>query len=135
MSVNATPKQLEIARFLRDFARQHGCNPSTHEIAAHVGRDKVTVWEHLQALVRKGIVTQGRNGRNCARSYSYNAASGALAERTIDEQAQAIVDRLFTCERGAPVSLLIRADGTGRRGHWSRDQVRSILIDELGGAV
>ncbi len=53
-----TPKQLRIVEFVRDYNRDHGYSPTLQEIAAEFGVTKVTIYEHLKALERKGAVVR-----------------------------------------------------------------------------
>ncbi len=61
-----TPRQLEILRFIRDFRRREGYSPSMQEIGDHLGLTKVTVFEHVGALERKGALLRG--AKHSARS-------------------------------------------------------------------
>jgi repressor LexA len=54
-----TPRQLEIARFIRDFRRESGYSPTMQEIGDHLGLTKVTVFEHIGALEEKGWLLRG----------------------------------------------------------------------------
>lgn len=51
-----TPKQLQVVDFIRQYNREHGLSPTLDEIAAELGVSKVTIFEHLKALERKGAV-------------------------------------------------------------------------------
>lgn len=51
-----TPRQLEILRYIRDYRVSHGCSPTMQEIAAALGVNKVTVFEHVESLVKKGFL-------------------------------------------------------------------------------
>jgi repressor LexA len=53
-----TPKQLRIVEFIRRYNRQYELSPTLEEIATELGVSKVTVFEHLKALERKGAVTR-----------------------------------------------------------------------------
>jgi repressor LexA len=61
-----TPRQLEILRYIRDFRSQHGYSPTMQEIGDHLGLTKVTVFEHVGALEKKGLLHRGI--RHSARS-------------------------------------------------------------------
>ena len=61
-----TPRQLEILRLIRDFRRRCGYSPTMQEIGDHLGLTKVTVFEHVGALERKGLLTRG--AKHSARS-------------------------------------------------------------------
>ena len=54
-----TPRQLEILRFIRDFRSRHGYSPTMQEIGDHLGLTKVTVFEHVGSLERKGLLLRG----------------------------------------------------------------------------
>ena len=59
----ATPRQLEILRFVRDFRSRNGYSPTMQEIGDHLGLTKVTVFEHVGALERKGLLLRGAKHR------------------------------------------------------------------------
>ena len=61
-----TPRQLEILRYIRDFRSQNGYSPTMQEMGDHLGLTKVTVFEHVGALVKKGLLRRGI--RHSARS-------------------------------------------------------------------
>jgi repressor LexA len=50
---------LEILRFIRDFRQSHGFSPTMQEIGDRLGLTKVTVFEHVGALERKGLLSRG----------------------------------------------------------------------------
>jgi len=64
--MNLTPKQLSIMRMIRDSRLNHGFSPTMQEIADELGISKVTVFEHVGALERKGLLVRGR--KHTARS-------------------------------------------------------------------
>jgi repressor LexA len=53
-----TPKQLLIVDFVREYDREHGFSPTLDEIAAQSGVSKVTIFEHMKALEKKGAVVR-----------------------------------------------------------------------------
>jgi repressor LexA len=57
---------MQILRFVRDFRSRHGYSPTMQEIGDQVNLSKVTVFEHIRALERKGILVRGQ--KHCARS-------------------------------------------------------------------
>jgi len=63
---NVTPRQMEILTFLRDFRSRHGYSPTLQEIGDALGLTKVTVFEHVVALEKKGALSRG--SRHSARS-------------------------------------------------------------------
>jgi len=54
-----TPRQLEILQFIRDFRKRHGYSPTMKEIGRHLGLTKVTVFEHVEAVEKKGLLIRG----------------------------------------------------------------------------
>jgi repressor LexA len=54
-----TPRQLDILRHIRDFRLRHGYSPTMQEIGDHLGLTKVTVFEHVGALEKKGLIQRG----------------------------------------------------------------------------
>lgn len=58
-----TPRQLEILRFIRDYRHRHGYSPTMQEIGDHLALTKVTVFEHVGALERKGALRRGAKYR------------------------------------------------------------------------
>lgn len=53
-----TPKQLQLVDYIRDYSREHGYSPTLEEMASQFGVSKVTVFEHMKALEKKGAVTR-----------------------------------------------------------------------------
>jgi repressor LexA len=49
-----TPRQMEILRYIRDFRKSRGYSPTFQEIGDHLDLTKVTVFEHVGALEKKG---------------------------------------------------------------------------------
>ncbi|HOD83431.1 MAG: LexA repressor [Planctomycetes bacterium ADurb.Bin126] len=54
-----TPRQLQILRFIRDFRAREGYSPSMQEMGDALGLTKVTVFEHVAALEKKGALLRG----------------------------------------------------------------------------
>jgi len=61
-----TPRQMDILRFIRDYRGGHGYSPTMQEIGDFRGLSKVTVFEHVGALEKKGLLR--RHARHKARS-------------------------------------------------------------------
>ena len=59
--MNLTPKQLRVLDYVRSYRQSHGCSPTMQEIADELGVSKVTVFEHVGALVEKGALTREPN--------------------------------------------------------------------------
>src|ERR1700740_283344 len=59
--MNLTPKQLKILQLIRDCRVRHGYSPTMQELADQIGVSKVTVFEHVEALITKGALTREPN--------------------------------------------------------------------------
>jgi repressor LexA len=96
-----TPRQLAIVDFIRQFTREHGYSPTLNEIAAQMNVSKVTIFEHMKALERKGAVV---------RSY-HKARSVELAPQLAhapDERT--VLPLVGTIAAGAPIEALETPD-------------------------
>lgn len=56
-----TPRQLEILTMIRDVRRSQGYSPTLQEIADELGISKITVFEHVEALLGKRLLTRRAN--------------------------------------------------------------------------
>ncbi len=56
-----TPRQLEVLTCIRDSRKNRGYSPTLQEIADHLEISKITVFEHVDALIRKGMLTRLSN--------------------------------------------------------------------------
>jgi repressor LexA len=56
-----TPRQLQILTFVRDARRNLGYSPTLQEMADELGISKITVFEHVETLVKKGMLTRRSN--------------------------------------------------------------------------
>jgi repressor LexA len=54
--MNYTPKQLQIMSFIRDYRQSHNTSPTLEEIGNSLGVHRVTVHQHVAALVKKGAI-------------------------------------------------------------------------------
>ncbi|MFM1867919.1 MAG: LexA repressor [Planctomycetota bacterium] len=59
--MNLTPKQLRVLRMIHDSRRTQGYSPTMQEIADQLGVSKVTVFEHVEALIAKGALIRDKN--------------------------------------------------------------------------
>jgi repressor LexA len=59
--MNLTPRQLKVLRLIRDHRIAHGCSPTMQELADELNVSKVTVFEHVEALIKKGVLTREPN--------------------------------------------------------------------------
>ncbi len=56
-----TPKQLRLLTYVRDYTNARGYAPTMQELADEFGVSKVTVFEHISALQRKGFLRRARH--------------------------------------------------------------------------
>jgi repressor LexA len=59
--MNLTPKQLKILQLIRDSRIVRGYSPTMQELADELGISKVTVFEHVEALIKKGALKRDAN--------------------------------------------------------------------------
>ncbi len=59
--MNLTPKQLRILSLIRDWRVRSGYSPTMQELADEIGVSKVTVFEHVEALIKKGALVREAN--------------------------------------------------------------------------
>ena len=60
-STRLTPRQIDILTVIRDVRRTAGYSPTLKEIADKIGISKVTVFEHVESLILKGMMSRRRN--------------------------------------------------------------------------
>ncbi|HVY60227.1 MAG TPA: transcriptional repressor LexA [Planctomycetota bacterium] len=82
--MNLTPKQLEIVQFIVDYRERKGLAPTLEEIARELGVSKITIYEHVAQLEKKGAITKQKY-----QSRSLTVAPALIAElRTRREASQ-----------------------------------------------
>jgi repressor LexA len=54
--MNYTPKQLQIMKFIQTYRRENDTSPTLEEIGHSLGVHRVTVHQHVAALVKKGAI-------------------------------------------------------------------------------
>lgn len=59
--MNLTPKQVQVLDYIRDCRESQGFSPTMQEIADSMGVSKVTIFEHVEALIDKGALLRDRN--------------------------------------------------------------------------
>ena len=67
----ATPRQVEILTFIRDYTHRHGYSPTYDEIADQFGISKVTVFEHLTILEERGLLKRDKHKARSLRLASH----------------------------------------------------------------
>ena len=56
-----TPRQVQILRLIHSYRADNGCSPTLREMADRLRLSKVTVFEHVETLVRKGVLHRSPN--------------------------------------------------------------------------
>ena len=73
-----TPKQLRVLTFIRDFTHANGYAPTMQELGDEFGVSKVTMFEHVSALQKKGYL---RRSKHKARSLRLKSTIDFADER------------------------------------------------------
>jgi repressor LexA len=96
--LNLTPKQINILTRVRDRRLASGFSPTMQELADELGVSKVTVFEHVEALIQKGAL---RRDPNKARSLRVSE------DVTLpDEQRQSRLPLVGHIAAGAPIEAV-----------------------------
>jgi repressor LexA len=98
MSMNLTPKQLHILTRIRDIRLSRGYSPTMQELADELKVSKVTVFEHVEALIKKGALIRKANK---ARSLEVSANAGLP-----DEQRNSRLPLVGTIAAGFPIEAV-----------------------------
>lgn len=96
--MNPTPRQMEILKAIRDFRVRNGYAPTLQELADQMDVSKVTVFEHIESLERKGMLTRERNK---ARSLEVSPAI-----KLPDEQRSTSYTVVGAIAAGAPIEAI-----------------------------
>jgi repressor LexA len=129
--MNLTPKQLRILSLIRDWRVRHGYSPTMQELADEIGVSKVTVFEHVEALIKKGALIREANK---ARSLSIapgisvpdesrplriplvgKIAAGYPIERVQDEEELDLVGMLGPRPGRASTMFALKVEGESMR--------------------
>ncbi len=79
MQITLTEKQITVLRFFRDYHREHGIAPTLEEAAQALGVSKITVYEHLNNLQKKGAIHRDK-AKARAVSITYDPDAGPPQE-------------------------------------------------------
>ena len=76
--MNLTPKQIEVFELIRQCRIKNGYSPTMQELAEDLGVSKVTVFERVEALVRKGALSREANkARSLSIAENYKSSEEA----------------------------------------------------------
>jgi repressor LexA len=128
--MNLTPKQLRILQLIRDWRVRRGYSPTMQELADEIGVSKVTVFEHVEALIKKGALVREPNK---ARSLSIadgiavpdearpsrfplvgKIAAGYPIEKVAD-QDEIDLNEMMGGRRGAESTFALKVEGDSMR--------------------
>ena len=99
-TMNLTPKQLRIYDLVRQWRNDRGYSPTMQELADELGVSKVTVFEHVQALVEKGVLSRNPNK---ARSLALTVDDETPASRPASSNDALTLPLLGRIAAGHPV--------------------------------
>ena len=97
-----TEKQLGVLRYFRDYRLENGISPTLEEAAEHFGVSKITVYEHLNQLVKKGAV---RRDKAKARAVAILYDPDAAVENDAGDEGPS-VPILGTIAAGRPIEAI-----------------------------
>lgn len=100
--MNLTPKQLRILQLVRDCRVTRGYSPTMQELADELGISKVTVFEHVEALIKKGALIREPN-----KARSLSIAEDALVPDEEQAMAFPLVGRIAA---GYPIERFEQSD-------------------------
>jgi len=99
-----TPKQLRILTLIRDYQNKHGYSPTMQELADVLGVTKVTVFEHVGGLEKKGLL----------RRLKHRARSLELTSRVeFPDKAHACLPLVGHIAAGAPIEAIENEETIG----------------------
>ncbi len=117
--MNLTPKQLKILQLIRDHRIALGYSPTMQELADELGVSKVTVFEHVEALIKKGAL---RREPNKARSLSL------VDNAVVPDEAQPLQFPLVgRIAAGRPIERMAQSD------HINLEELFGPRIGQRGG--
>jgi repressor LexA len=96
--MNLTPRQLDVIVAVRNYRHLHGMSPTMQELADQLGTSKVTIFEHVGALERKGVI---RRDKHKARSLEIVGAG-----RLPDEDRGTKLPLLGSIAAGSPIEAI-----------------------------
>ena len=96
--MNLTPKQLLILTRIRDLRLARGYSPTMQELANELDVSKVTIFEHVEALIKKGALVRQPNK---ARSLEVTPNL-----RLPDEQRNTRLPLVGSIAAGAPIEAV-----------------------------
>ncbi|MDX9912831.1 MAG: transcriptional repressor LexA [Phycisphaerales bacterium] len=129
--MNLTPKQLNILKLVRDSRVRRGYSPTMQELADALGVSKVTVFEHVEALIKKGALVREPNkarslaiadgvavpdeGRPLTFPLVGRIAAGYPIEKVPDVDEIDLADLLQPARSGEDATFALKVEGDSMR--------------------
>ncbi len=102
-----TPKQLRILTLIRDYQRKHGYSPTMQELADILDVTKVTVFEHVSGLEKKGLLRRSR----------HRARSLELTQRVeFPDESEGVLPLVGSIAAGAPIEAIQNTESVDLEG-------------------
>ncbi|MBI4717030.1 MAG: transcriptional repressor LexA [Planctomycetes bacterium] len=115
-----TPRQVEILTLIRDGRRDTGYAPTLQEMADRIGVSKITVYEHVEALVSKGLLAR--------RSYKARSLELTPSARLPDDRPT-LLPLVGRIAAGRPIEAIETLDAVDlERIYASRYPVRALRV-------
>ena len=135
--MNLTPKQLEVVRVIWQHRKKHGLAPSLSEIATALGVTKITAWEHVGLLEKKGAILREKYQKRSLRLSRSVVRELEAVEGERDEIREAVEAEREACAKVAADHEWRGADYDDRDGTdvavSIRDEIRARGKEMLGG--
>lgn len=105
--MNLTPKQLRVLQLIRRSRKNRGFSPTMQELADALGVSRVTVFEHVEALIAKGALNRDPNkARSLSVSAEVDLAEDLDGEASWEGDGDGVVRQLSADSPSAPAERL-----------------------------
>ncbi len=98
-SAPLTKRQRQILSFYQDYVSDQGMSPTLEEVANQFGITKVTIFGHVEELVRKNFLRRDRKGTS--RSIQLMGPGQGTGQTSFDPDRAADQDSFATSSQGA----------------------------------
>ena len=134
--MNLTPKQQRILTLIRDSRLTRGYSPTLQELADELQVSKVTVFEHVEALIKKGALQRDANKArsleltdDCLLPDEQRATRlplvGSIAAghpiEAVEDREFLDLEELFTAPRSSGDIFVLKVDGESMIDEQIRD--------------
>ena len=103
--MNLTPKQLEIVNFIVDYRERKGLAPTLEEIARELGVSKITIYEHVAQLEKKGAITKQKY-QSRSLTVSPTLVTELKSRRETQQEQSFTIPLLGRIAAGAPIEAV-----------------------------